>query len=151
MAAPRPTPTRLKLVRGNPGKRPLPKNEPKPKAAPIKAPAGMSRGAIKYYASVATMLSDVGVLTVLDVPMLVLYCEACARWAAANKQIKKHGPVVVTKSGFPVQSPYVAISNKAFDQMKSIMLEFGMSPASRTRVEMAGKGPDDNPFDNLGA
>lgn len=92
-----------------------------------------------------------GLLTDLDVHMLALYCEAAVRWAMANKQIAKYGPVVIAKSGFPVPSPYVGISNKAFSQMQAIMVEFGMTPASRTRVSTTNpsNGEGGNPFADL--
>ena len=37
-------------------------------------------------------------------------------------------------NGFPVQSPYLAVANRALEQLRSLLSEFGMSPASRTKV-----------------
>ena len=151
MAGRRPKPTALKLVTGNPGRRPLPKDEPKPDAALLEAPDILTKKAVKYWAPVAKLLSSAKLLTELDVPALVLYCEAAARYSAANDQIEKYGPVVLAKSGFPVQSPYMAIANKSFEQMTKIMVEFGMTPASRTRVTASDSGddPKGNPFGGM--
>jgi phage terminase small subunit len=33
-----------------------------------------------------------------------------------------------------MQSPYLAVANKAMEQMRALLAEFGMSPSSRTRV-----------------
>jgi len=41
----RPKPTRLKMLTGNPGKRPLNPNEPRPEATIPDAPAELSAGA----------------------------------------------------------------------------------------------------------
>jgi hypothetical protein len=47
----------------------------------------------------------------------------------------KYGDVILTPDKkFPVQSPYLAIANKAQEQMVKIMIEFGMTPSSRSRV-----------------
>jgi len=45
--------------------------------------------------------------------------------------------VIKSPSGFPIQSPYLAIANKAMDQMTKLLTEFGMSPSSRTCVAVA--------------
>jgi len=42
--------------------------------------------------------------------------------------------VMVTKSGYLQSSPYLGISNKCFDQLKAMLIEFGMTPAARSRV-----------------
>ncbi|WP_439891590.1 phage terminase small subunit P27 family [Ralstonia sp. 25C] len=144
----KPTPTALKLVRGNPGKRPLPEDEPKPpRGAP--APEWLSVEAAKHWPTVAKQLEDAGVLTSMDAAALALYCEAFARWRHANEQVAKYGPVVKAPSGFPVQSPFLAIANKAFDQMAKMLIEFGMTPSSRSRVAKAAPDAAKNPFADL--
>lgn len=44
------------------------------------------------------------------------------------------GLFVKTPNGYPVQSPWLAVSNKAMELCRAFLAEFGMSPASRTRV-----------------
>lgn len=129
------TPTALRIVRGNPGKRALPKDEPNPKKAAVKPPRGLSTAAKKQWRLVARQLSEANILTVLDTHALVLYCEAFSRWLEANTCIAEEGMIVTTPKGYSIPSPYIAISNKAFDQMKSIMVEFGMTPTSRTGIK----------------
>ena len=36
-----------------------------------------------------------------------------------------------------MQSPYLAVANKAMEQIKAMLTEFGMSPSSRSRVTVA--------------
>ncbi|ACC76139.1 phage terminase small subunit P27 family [Paraburkholderia phymatum] len=137
----KPTPTALKLARGNPGKRPLPENEPTPKGD-IEMPAYLTPAAAEHWPLVASQLQDAGVLTSVDTTALALYCEAFARWRHATDQVTKYGSVVKTPNGFPVQSPFLAIANKAHEQMTKLLVEFGMTPSSRTRVS---KAPSDEP------
>lgn len=75
-------------------------------------------------------------VTEIDGGALALYCQAWARWVEAEGQLLKYGTVVKAPSGYPMQSPYLAIANKAMDQMVRLLVEFGMSPSSRSRVPM---------------
>ncbi|RQR29406.1 phage terminase small subunit P27 family [Burkholderia sp. Bp9142] len=129
----KPTPTALKIARGNPGKRPLPENEPM-HTGEATAPEWLSAQAAAHWPIVAKQLGDAGVLTSVDTAALALYCEAFARWKHANDQVVKYGPVIKAPSGFPVQSPYLAIANRAHEQMTKLLIEFGMTPSSRSRV-----------------
>ena len=92
MRGPKPTPTALKIVRGNPGKRALPKDEPKPEAGAV-APDWLSPAAAEHWPLIARQLEDAQVLTVMDAPALALYCEAFARWKKANDHVLQHGQV----------------------------------------------------------
>lgn len=131
----KPKPTRLRVIQNNPSKRPLPKKEPQPKPASEVIPEGLSKSAKKHWGLVSKQLLDARILTDLDIHALSMYCESYATYLNANEQIQKYGPIVKAPSGYPVQSPYLSIANKAFDQMKSILIEFGMTPSSRTRIQ----------------
>jgi len=108
-------------------------------------PDDMSAGAIKQWDKVSKQLKEARIITNIDVDALSMYCEAYATWIDANKAIQKHGVVVKNKSGFPVQSPYFLVANKAFDQMRAMLTEFGMTPSSRTRVSSL-KSKDEDEF-----
>jgi P27 family predicted phage terminase small subunit len=103
-------------------------------------PDWMSDAAKAQWPEVAKQLNDAGLLTVIDAPALALYCEAFARWKDANDNIVKFGAVIKAPSGFPIQSPFLAIANKAHAQMVKLLAEFGMTPSSRSRVSV--KKPD---------
>jgi P27 family predicted phage terminase small subunit len=109
-------------------------------------PDWLSDEAKAHWGVVSKQLHDVGVLTKMDGVALGLYCEAFARWKHANEQVIKFGPVVKAPSGFPVQSPFLSIANKAWEQMLRILLEFGMTPASRSRVVSAKQEDEESPY-----
>lgn len=136
----KPQPTQMRVIRGNPGKRAMPKNEAKSDIHSGRCPPGLSKEARRHWRKVSKQLIDSKLMTKLDEDALVLYCEAYARWSNANKEIEKYGMVVNSPSGYPIQSPFLAISNKAFEQMKAILVEFGMTPSSRTRVSPVSDG-----------
>lgn len=137
-------PTALKLIRGNPGKRPINRNEPQP-SRDVTMPDWLSPEARKHWPMVAEQLHNAGLLTAIDVTALGLYCEAFARWKQANAQIMRFGTMIKSPSGYPIQSPYLAIANKAHEQMTKLLAEFGMTPSSRSHCTVA-KPIDPSPY-----
>ena len=91
----------------------------------------------------------VGLLTRIDREALALCCQAWARWVEAEAGIAKHGLMVKSPNGFPMQSPYLAIANKAMEQVRSFLAEFGMSPSSRTRVRAEPVQSEPDPLELL--
>ena len=65
------------------------------------------------------------------------YCTAAGRREMAEAELAKHGPVVKSPSGYPIQNPWLAIANKALEQMMKIGIELGLTPASRSRIKAA--------------
>jgi P27 family predicted phage terminase small subunit len=88
----------------------------------------------KEWSRLGRKLRDFGLVTDIDKAALALYCQAWARWIEAEDALRNFGVVLKSPSGFPIQSPYLAIANKAMDQMTRLLAEFGMSPSSRARV-----------------
>ncbi len=97
-------------------------------------PAHLQGEGRKEWARMGRKLREHGLITDLDGGALALYCQAWARWIEAERQLMKYGTVVKSPSGYPMQSPYLAIANKAMDQMLRVLVEFGMSPSARSRV-----------------
>jgi P27 family predicted phage terminase small subunit len=142
MRGPKPTPTPLRIIRGNPGKRPLPKNEPKAEPYLPPAPSTLSPEARKEWRRVGRELRRLGLVSNIDRALLAAYCEAWARFVEANDKLRQYGSIVKTPNGMPTQSPYLQIVNKATEQLAKIAVEFGMSPSARTRVK-AADAPDE--------
>ncbi|CAJ2878554.1 P27 family phage terminase small subunit [Burkholderia pseudomallei] len=137
----KPTPTALKLVRGNPGKRPLNDAEPSPPAvSDMECPHWLSAAAKPHWPAIADQLHRAGLLTDIDHTALGLYCEAFARWVDANEKVVKLGAVVKSAHGYPIPSPYLQVANQAYAQLTRMLAEFGMTPSSRSRV--TAKKPD---------
>jgi P27 family predicted phage terminase small subunit len=130
----RPKPTRLKLLTGNPGKRPLNANEPKPQVAIPECPLELGPVARREWDRMAAELTSLRILTQLDRAALAAYCGAYAMWAEATASIQKFGTMVKSPTGYPVQSPYVSIANRQAEIMMRIASEFGFTPASRSRI-----------------
>lgn len=139
----RPKPTRLKVLTGNPGKRPLNSEEPKPEIAIPDCPPELGPVAQKEWQRLAGELISLRILTKLDRAALAAYCGAYALWAEATENIQKFGTMVKSPSGYPIQSPYVAIANRQAEIMMRIASEFGFTPASRSRIATPRDEPPD--------
>jgi P27 family predicted phage terminase small subunit len=130
----RPKPTRIKALTGNPGKRPLNIHEPRPEPALPACPRELSPSVQQEWARLTAELSKLNLITNLDRGALATYCGAYAMWAEAMEQIQKYGTMVKSPTGFPIQSPYLAIVNRQAEIMMRIASEFGFTPASRSRI-----------------
>lgn len=136
----RPKPSRLKLLTGNPGRRPLNPDEPQPKIAIPECPPELGPVARREWDRLSKELAALGLLTNLDRSALAAYCGAYALWAEATEAIQKYGTMVKSPSGFPIQSPYVSIANRQAEIMMRIASEFGFTPASRSRISTPSAG-----------
>jgi P27 family predicted phage terminase small subunit len=130
----RPKPTALKEMLGNPGKRPLNRNEPKPVQAMPTCPAHLSPTAKAEWKRLAAQLHRLGILTQLDRAALAGYCQVYARWVEAEKKLQETAALIKTPSGYVQQNPWLQVANKQAELMHKFLAEFGLSPASRSRV-----------------
>jgi P27 family predicted phage terminase small subunit len=153
MAGRKPKPTAIKELAGNPGHRPLNKNEPKPSGIPT-CPSCLDLAARREWRRISKELIAIGLLTSVDRGVLASYCDAYSRWAEATAELnelrRKKGKsvlVVGTKTGYPMQNPLIGIINTAADQMRKFGAELGLSPSSRTRLSVEPqKKTDDDEF-----
>lgn len=130
----RPKPTELKLIEGNPGKRRLKANEPKPARAMPTCPAHLSPTAKAEWKRLGRQLHTLGLLSELDRAALAAYCQAYGRWAEAEKKLKETPLLLKTPAGYVQPSPWLSVANKQLELMLRFMGELGLSPASRSRV-----------------
>ena len=145
MAGRRPKPTALKILEGNPGHRPLNTQEPLPTSGIPPMPEGLSKKAKREWEKVVPLLTSMKVLTEADGEALSRYCEACALAKEANQEIDKYGLTVQGATGLK-KNPAVAVYMEAVRTMRAFMSEFGMTPASRSRLKVSGPAEPD-PFE----
>ncbi len=139
----KPEPTALKRLRGNPGKRALNHREPQFERSIPTCPHHLKGEARKEWRRLCKVLDTQGLLTQADRSALAAYCQAYARWIDAEKNLEVTGLVLQSDKGFFYQNPYLSIANKAIEQMVKISSEFGMTPASRTRIKVELPEEDD--------
>ena len=148
MATPGPPrkPTALKLIAGNPGKKSLPKGEPKPKIEAPSQPKHLCAEARAEWDRLAPVLVRLKLLSKLDRAAFAAYCQAWARHVEAEEQIAKASALAFTHNGYPIVNPWATISKQSVDQMCKFLSEFGLTPAARTRI--SAPEPDDEESDD---
>lgn len=141
-----PKPSGLKLLAGNPGKRKLNDREAKPERAVPPCPEGLGDEAKKEWRRISKELFRLGLLSEIDRAALAVYCVAWGRWLEAEEKLRQHGVVVKSPSGYPIQSPFLTVANQAMKQMTRLLVEFGMSPSSRSRVTARPQEDEEDEF-----
>ncbi len=116
-----------------------------PEPALPRCPAHLRGEARREWVRMGRLLLAHGLVTELDKAALALYCQAWGRWVEAEEQIAKFGVVIKGSDGYPVRSPYLPVATKAMEQMTRLLVEFGMTPSARSRVELQPKRERERP------
>jgi P27 family predicted phage terminase small subunit len=140
-----PKPARLKLLEGNRGKRPIAQEPEFSPGAPIR-PKGLPPKARELWGLIVRELDRLGLISQVDGAALQGACIAYAHARWADRRIeecqrrlagKKRGPKKGALLGLSIQN---AASRKAWQQFRSFATEFGLTPASRSRLAVGATG-----------
>jgi len=137
----KPKSSKLRIIEGNPGHRPINKKEPAPNASKPLCPSHLDKAARAEWHRSIRLLHEIGLVTQLDRAALACYCQAWSRWVEAEDNLRRYGLTVKSPQGYSMQSPYLAIANKAMEQMRAFLTEFGMTPSSRAGLKTDSKTP----------
>lgn len=125
MRGPAPKPTAVKVLTGNPGKRPLPEDEPRPDLGATAPPWILASPVLAAeWTRHATRLTDLGILTVMDADALAVLCVASVKF---RDQVANDAPA----------DALMATSR----ELRQLWARFGMTPADRSRVKVAKAAP----------
>ena len=147
----KPRPARLKLITGNPGKRPLNRHEPQTRPALPSPPTHLTEEALEEWRRVAAELHRLGMLSEIDRTALAAYAQAYGRWVKAERALSRMaerdlltgGLMIRTSNGNAIQNPLVGTANAASAAMMKYAVELGMTPSARTRIiALPPKEPD---------
>ena len=152
----KPTPTSLKLLKGNPGKRAINKREPMPTAGGVGCPTWLSKEAKAEWRRVSAELDKLGLLTKVDRAALATYCESWSTFVKAQALIERYGLVYMREEERftnddgdtvivvrPAKIPAVAIAKDAAATIRAFCTEFGLTPSSRSRMTVPDVDDDD--------
>ncbi|NJL71586.1 MAG: phage terminase small subunit P27 family [Candidatus Competibacteraceae bacterium] len=161
MAGGRPRkPKQLKILHGTFRPDRNPANEPDPER-PIeipKAPTHLGPFGKRKWKDLATRLAREGLLTVLDVEALEMLCEAYDQYRSAHHAVHHRLDTATGRTQKRTLQEYLATHsfqtqielsamNSQFEFYRKLLIEFGMTPASRNRIEVpkdrGGRGGSD--------
>lgn len=136
-----PKPTQLRVIEGNPGKRPLTKNEPEPDKLQgfPEPPERFNSEARKEWERTGPVLHKAGLITAADLPMFEAYCQAWGNYVIAQADYDGT-PLIKGQKGNLVKNPSAQIARDNLDKAIALAREFGMTPSSRSRISLPGGG-----------
>jgi len=155
-------PKQLKVIQGTFRKDRNPAKEPEgtPVTEAPRAPSTLNRWGKRLWKRYAVLLIDNGVLTDLDLPALEQLCQeygiAAELYDAVTHYVdddgkRKRQSMAEYLAGRNSQTmPEVAVMRQAKNALKSYLAEFGLTPASRNRIDL-GKGgeKEEDPMEAL--
>jgi P27 family predicted phage terminase small subunit len=150
----KPTPTKLKILRGVQNDR-INHSEPIPQSGKPEPPDHLDKLAKEEWERMCVILNDMGLLSRADGPALTLYCECYSKWLRARGAVVEHGMLIksttaVIQKGKVVATKEYLRANPAINievqmgrMMKDLLIEFGLTPSSRSRIRSTGERPKD--------
>lgn len=146
---PQPKPTVLKLIQGNPGKRPLELGgEVMPEVGVPSIPHHLNKEARKEWKRITVELVQLGLISNLDRAALALYCQAWGQLVMLEESLNadvalhmsegrdiSHAMSFTTSKGYEGQKVKVQLINNLREQVNRYLAAFGLSPSSRGRVK----------------
>jgi len=126
----------------------------------------------KEWKRLAPELYRLGLLTRLDRAALAAYCIACGQLEEVEQELSRmkklhremsrlrkknpgmkmevsNGMVSITSNGNAVMEPLLSVRKQAMEQMHKFLAEFGMTPASRSRIEVDKARKSDDPMEEF--
>jgi P27 family predicted phage terminase small subunit len=128
----KPTPTRIKLDRGNPSKRPINHREPQLSPGQREAPSRLTPRAREIWDEVAGELIDAGQLRSADMGLFEEWCSTKAELELTAARLRKVAQEEL------VEHRHLLVHSRGLKTIyKGLSAELGLSPTSRSRVVAA--------------
>jgi P27 family predicted phage terminase small subunit len=145
-------PTNMKVIEGTFRTDRANPDEPRPAVEIPSCPAQLSAGAKREWYRIAALLEEMGLVAKVNRASLAAYCSLYARWIKAESEIAAEGEIykVITGEKRAVdgtvtvfysykKSPWVDIALKCAVEMRHFANEFGLTPASQSKVSAKPK------------
>jgi len=133
---PAPKPTALVLLEGNPGKRPINHAEPQPRLKTPRCPDYLDEEAKNEWKRLVRILRHMKLLTEADYISLGNLCQAYSTMIKAQMKLSESGLLFKTGSGYVQQSPLLGVVNTCMETITRLCREFGLTPSSRSRMQL---------------
>lgn len=142
MRGPKPQPTVIKMLRGNPGKRAFNQEEPAPAGVISTEMPEELTTAIEQSEWNKTIVPAIrnGTITATDRPTAIAHCVYWATWRSQLLEAERHPHIIaVGPNKHPMPNPARGMANKTYQILLKIDADLGLTPSSRSRVH-ASKG-----------
>lgn len=142
----KPLPTNLKILSGVRDSR-INSCEPEPPKGRPDRPEFLDDIALAEWDRIVPILEAMGVLTKADGQALEMYCGSYSLWKQAFDAIKVRGLSIETEYGIK-NNPAIAVARESSETCRRILIDFGCTPSSRSKVKSAD-GPKGDTLDSF--
>ena len=132
-------PTGLKVIEGNPGKRPLNENEPKPKLGIPEMPEWIKPfdEAVKNWEHESVLLDEMGIMTKADAGILAARSFLFSQIVDLTKDLKEEGTVLKRDDNSePKHNPKQKQLESVLREYRTLGSLLGLDPSSRSRLSI---------------
>ena len=135
---PAPTPTALKILRGETRPSRVNRDEPRPVGELVPIPEDISPEAQAVWRRVVREFGHTGVIRGADGDVMRIYCETVARYEKASRLLDASGPLIKgARGGELVKNPLHQIVRDNAVLIRSLASELGLTPAARVGLHDA--------------
>src|ERR1700694_4049549 len=150
------TPTKIRILNGNPSRRPLPTNEPQFTPGIPDRPKSISADARKQWDGLIGEMANSGVLRRVDGGALAMLCEDLAMLATLRQGLAAQAREITKKAKEkkqPISGNALTALSRTTEGRRTLTTirelsaqiiiqrrEFGLTPSSSTRVQASGPG-----------
>jgi P27 family predicted phage terminase small subunit len=132
------------------GHRPLPANEPQPLTGEPQMPRHLDATARRVWRRLVPLLQATRVLSETDEIALATLCMTYSRLIQGQKLLTADQLLMkVGKRGHLQPSPALSIVRRESEQLLKLLTHFGMTPATRSRVEITSPTDEIDPLERL--
>ena len=120
--------------------------EPTPKPGAPDCPSWLTEKAKETWHLLAPILDGMRIITQADRHGLELLCDSYAEYRKARETILKHGPTYEsgTANGSIIRPrPEILIGSDAWKRVRMMLSEFGLTPASRSKIRVGADYRED--------
>lgn len=145
----KPMPSAVHELRGDYDKDPQRRrtNEPKPPEGNPDPPDFLDDYGKQEFEFVCRIMRSMNILSLADTSALSMYCQTFSQWRQAVDMCAKYGSWNVGKDskGNPIttRNEWDRIREKSADSCRRWLIEFGLTPSSRTRLQVTEEVKDD--------
>jgi P27 family predicted phage terminase small subunit len=151
MRGTKPRSTVVRLLTNNPGGRPYNTAEPMPGALDMACPTELDDPVARaeWDRGIVPAI-ELGQITTADRTLAIAHCELWATWRSQLADASKHAHVIAAGvNKYPMPNPARVMANKTLTLLAKVDAELGLSPTSRTRVQVTGRLAPGNPLDRF--
>jgi P27 family predicted phage terminase small subunit len=126
--------------------------EPVPEIALGVPPNWLSATAREYWNDIGGLLLQMKLVSYGDTAALMLLTDVLAEWCAVRKIIQKKGRTyqIITEGGMTFKArPEVAMEADLWRRAHRMLVEFGLTPAARSKVSALGATEEKDPLSAL--